>query len=116
MADPNTAGLTISVLGAEIGAFWIGVLGSLAVELVAVAAIYDAGGAFPPKYRSLWFWLVRGLIAISGGILVLVYNVNNLPAALQIGASTPAVLAALATIRRPPNEDQRQPSRRGAGK
>lgn len=99
--------MTINVLGVDIGPFWIGVIGSIAVELVAVAAIYEAGVPFPAKYKSALFWVVRGLIAIAGGILVLVYNVNNLPAALQIGASTPAVLAALATIRRPQGEASR---------
>lgn len=47
------------------------------------------------------FYVVRLLIAFTGGVLVEVYRVNNLPAALQIGASTPAVLAALVTFRRP---------------
>jgi hypothetical protein len=93
--------MAISVFGIDIGPFWIGVIGSIAVELVAVAAIFEAGTTFPPKYRNPWFYLIRALIAAAGGILVLIYNVGNLPAALQIGASTPAVLAALATVRRP---------------
>jgi len=104
---PIPASLHIDIFGIQLDIFWIGVIGSLAVDLVAVAAIYEAGAVFPSKYKKVGFYLTRAAIALAGGVLVLVYNVNNLPAALQIGASTPAVLAALATVRRPGNSSER---------
>lgn len=90
----------ITVLGWDLGPFQIGVLGSAAVELVAIITIYDSNVAnFPQKYKSIWFWLVRICVAVIGGFLAVVYNVNNLPAAFQIGASTTALVAAITTSR-----------------
>jgi hypothetical protein len=109
-SQPAVDPLLIHVVGVDLDAFWVGVIGSLAVELVAVLAVYDADGQFPAKYRRVGFYVVRLLIAFTGGVLVEVYRVNNLPAALQIGASTPAVLAALATFRRPQSQGQAPPS------
>jgi hypothetical protein len=106
----------IHVLGVALDAFWVGVIGSLAVELVAFSSIYDTGGPFPDKYRRIGFYVSRLLIALAGGVLVEVYHVNNLPAALQIGASTPAVLAALATVRRPPGQDHPPSDKRPPGR
>jgi hypothetical protein len=97
--------LLIHVLGLDLGAFWIGVIGSLAVELVALLAVYEADDRFPDKYRHIGFYVTGILVALMGGVLVEIYRVNNLPAALQIGASTPVMLAALATVRRPPGQN-----------
>ena len=82
---------------------------------MAFAAIYDSGGAFPAKYKKLGFYIVRGIIAFIGGVLAEVYNITNLPAALQIGASTPAVLAALATVRQGPGGGERRNDGPGGG-
>ena len=75
MADPAptphvNGPLTIDILGLPIDVFWIGVIGSLAVDLVAIAAIYESEAKFPEKYRRWGFYLVRGLIALTGGVLV----------------------------------------------
>jgi hypothetical protein len=77
----------------------VGVMGGLAVELIALAAPYDSGQPFRDKYRRISFYLVRGAIALTGDLLALIDNVTNFPAALQIGASTPVLLAALSTVR-----------------
>lgn len=84
--------------------FWVGVLGGLFVELITLAAAYESGQRLPERYGRVGFYAVRVALAFAGGVLALVYNVNNFPAALQIGASTPALLAALATVRRPPDQ------------
>ena len=85
----------IEVLGFTLHLFWVGVVGSAAVDVVAFAAHYDQSSR-PEKYRRPGFYIARIMIALIGGFLVVIYGVASAPAALQIGASTPAIILAAA--------------------
>lgn len=107
MSDPVTtttiAAPAVEILGVSISLFWIGVVGSLSVELAAFAGHYDtASGKHPEKYKKLGFYVVRLFLAFVGGVLVVVYGVTTAPAALQIGASASALVLALAKQSTPP--------------
>ena len=49
----------------------------------------------PPRFHKLGFWSVRIVIAGFGGGLAVLYKVQNLIAALQIGASAPLIYMGL---------------------
>jgi hypothetical protein len=84
--------------------FLWGLLGSVAVEVVRLIAIYEAGKALPARYRKRGFWIVRTLLALAGGGLAVAYDVQSPILAVHIGASTPIIVETFA--RRPPGEEE----------
>jgi hypothetical protein len=83
--------------------FLFGFAGSVAIEVFQVVRIYESGRRMPARYRRFWFWLARGLLAATGGLLAVAYKVQSEILAFNIGASAPAILATLA--RTPPGEE-----------
>jgi hypothetical protein len=103
MPSPTEAGIAaatevattvVNILGNQIGIFWVGVFGAIVVEVAAFAGFYDAAH-HPEKYRRLGFYLSKAVLAVSGGVLVVIHGVTTAPAALQIGASASALVLVL---------------------
>lgn len=83
-------------------AFLWGFAGSVAVEIVNVYQVFqDEKVAMPSRYKSIWFWIIRGILAVIGGGLTMAYNIDAPILAINIGASAPLILQALG--QRPPN-------------
>lgn len=89
------------ILGYTIDLFWVGVIGSLAVEVVAFLAHHD-DGPLPQKYRKISFYFARAALAFVGGFLVIAYSIEHPVAALQIGASASAILLSFSKKEPPP--------------
>lgn len=83
-------------------AFLFGVVGSIAVEVLRVIRVYETGRRMPARYHRWGYWVMRSLLATTGGILAVAYAVKSDILAFHIGASAPAILATLA--RTPPGE------------
>lgn len=81
----------MEILGHTIDLFWVGVIGSLAVEIVAFLTHHDDSD-LPQKYRKLSFYFARVVLALVGGFLVIAYSIEHPVAALQIGASASVIL------------------------
>jgi len=64
--------------------FWVGVLGGIGVDLIDFAVAYEKG-KITDKFHKVGYYLLRLAIALTGGCLVEIYNVNSAPAALQLG-------------------------------
>ena len=77
--------------------FWVGVLGSLVVEVGACArAAANADGDLPSRYKKPAYIVVRLLLALAGGTLAVVFDSPTALAAFYLGASAPIVLDKLA--------------------
>lgn len=79
-------------------AFVWGFAGSLAVEVVAINQAWNTSrGRLPARYKNGWFWFCRALLAAIGGGLAVAYGIKDNPMlAINIGASTPLIVQALA--------------------
>jgi hypothetical protein len=84
--------------------FLFGLLGSAAVEVVEVLAIYKSGRRFPVRYQKTGFWTVRVILGLIGGGLALAYGVQSDILAVHIGATTPIIIETFA--RRPPGDEE----------
>lgn len=85
--------------------FVFGAGGSVAVEILNLYRYYEVrGGRLPQRYRNPYFWLVRTLLAGVAGGLVIAYQVDTPILAVNIGASAPLILQALA--QGPPADSQ----------
>ena len=87
--------------------FWFGALGGFFTELLGHYKMREtAPDAFPKYLKSPYYWVVTVLMVLSGGGLAAIYAVSKINltaiAAVNIGASAPLILGALA--RRPPPE------------
>lgn len=81
-----------------------GFLGSLAIEIVNIYQVFqDENPKMPSRYKSYLFWFVRLMLAIIAGGLAMAYKIDNAILAVNIGASTPLILQALAKGIQPPN-------------
>jgi hypothetical protein len=78
--------------------FIAGFLGSAAVEIVAMDELLHKDAPLPVRYHRWYFWPIRFFLACLGGALAVGYNVENPIAALQIGASAPAIIKSLAKL------------------
>ncbi len=78
--------------------YLIGVLGTIAVELAAMAkATASLGGRVPSKYRSPFYLLTQALLALGGGgVPAVVIDTESKLAAFYLGASAPLILDKLA--------------------
>lgn len=78
--------------------YWIGVLGSLAVEIAAALKICtEIGGHVPPLYKKPAYIVIRLLLAVvgAGPLAELLANGAHLTA-FYIGASAPLVIDQMA--------------------
>ena len=90
------APLTLPLIG-EIGPYWIGVIGSLAVEIgAAFKACSELDGHCPERYKRFAYILFRVLLALISGTLPVVMDAQNALTAFYLGASAPLILDRLA--------------------
>ncbi|HLN28175.1 MAG TPA: hypothetical protein VK395_10565 [Gemmataceae bacterium] len=75
--------------------FGLGVTGSFAVELLKIVYSYERGRPLPARYSQKGFWIARTFLAMIGGILVLIYGVQNEYLAFQIGAGTQGIIESI---------------------
>lgn len=88
--------LTLPLVGA-VGPYWIGVIGSLAVEIgAAFKACSELDGHCPEKYKRFAYILFRVLLALISGTLPVVMDAQNALTAFYLGASAPLILDRLA--------------------
>jgi hypothetical protein len=75
-------------------AFFYGLSGSIAVEVVLILKVMGPRGAVPGKYKTAFFWIVRVILALLSGWIATAYYAPQLPAILYVhmGAATPAIL------------------------
>ena len=71
--------------------FW-GALGSCSVHVVQAFRAYEDGQGLPPKFRMPTFWMLCGILAAVGGLLVVAYDIRSAVVAINVGASTPLIL------------------------
>lgn len=77
--------------------FWVGVIGSLVVEVGACArAASNGDGSLPNRYFKVGYLIIRLLLALAGGTLAVVFDSQTPLAAFYLGASAPIVLDKLA--------------------
>lgn len=83
-----------------LSAFLWGFGGSVAVEIVSVAqqidVICDGGITLPARYGRCIFYIIRLLLATIAGGLAVAYQIDRPLLAINIGASTPLIVQALA--------------------
>jgi hypothetical protein len=74
-----------------------GIVGSLGIEIVLLASVFDvAEPRWPAKYRHVGFVVVRLALVVFSGLLAVAYNVQNPLLAVNVGAAAPALYRALA--------------------
>lgn len=74
-------------------AYWIGVIGSLAVEAgAAFKGCADLDGHCPDRYKRLPYLLTRALFALFAGAVPVVMDAPNMLTAFYLGASAPLVI------------------------
>lgn len=75
--------------------FLCGFAGSLAVDVVAAAQMYNAHTiVVPERYKRKAFYLVRFLLAVVAGGLAVAYEIDKALLAANIGAATPLIIQA----------------------
>lgn len=82
----------------DVKIFLLGVLGSLAVEIVNIVNLYEKGRPLSTRYKSPVFLVTRLLLAIVGGALAWAYNIDNNILAIHIGATAPLIMQSLAQL------------------
>ena len=74
-----------------------GMGGSVAIELVTLLEEYQKEPLkLPERYRRLGYYVVRTLVAFAAGGLALAYEIDKPLLALNVGASAPLLVQALA--------------------
>jgi hypothetical protein len=79
--------------------FATGVFASAAVELIRTWRFWERNHRVPAQCQKFGFWIIRSLLALTSGILPLIYGVDNLVLALHLGASAPLIFEHLAATR-----------------
>ena len=82
--------------------FLYGVFGGGLAELLGLFRLrHEAPGAFPVWIKSIFYWIITALMILAGGGLVVVYIKSkftlNALLAVNIGASAPLIIGALAS-------------------
>jgi hypothetical protein len=72
--------------------FFYAFVGSVAVDVIAILAIYRADKEFPPEYKKYGYWFFRIVLALIGGVLAFAFGARTPLLALQIGATAPALI------------------------
>lgn len=82
----------------DLEVFSCGFGGSAALEVLAAYQFYidPSQGGLPQRYKMWGFWFVRVLLACMGGGLAVAYEIDQRILAVNIGASAPLIMAALA--------------------
>jgi hypothetical protein len=80
--------------------FLYGVFGGGLAELVGLFKLrHEASGGFPAWLKSIFYWIITGLMILGGGGLVVIYLKSkftlNALLAVNIGASAPLIIGAL---------------------
>jgi hypothetical protein len=116
--------------------FGWGFLGSAAVEVVTLVALYSSPRRrLPARYHRTGFWVTRAILAALAGLLAVAYEIDKRILAFNVGAATPLLITFMARGLRlmtaesalaPRNEDRRpeeeprdralEESRRGHGR
>jgi len=95
---------TLPIVG-ELSAFWLGFLGSAAVEVAAaVKSCADLDGHCPERYKRPFYLFVRVLLAIVAGSLPVVLEASNALTSFYMGASAPLLLDRLGKGIKPDEE------------
>ncbi|WP_426344244.1 hypothetical protein ACN9MU_04700 [Pseudoduganella sp. R-32] len=77
--------------------FLYGFAGSVAVDIVTAAKVYDAHQiVVPERYHRFMFYVVRLLVAVIAGGLAVAYDIDKPLLAANIGAATPLIVQAFA--------------------
>lgn len=88
--------LSLPLIG-EVGPYWIGFIGSIAVEIgAAFKACSELDGHCPDRYKRFPYLLFRALLALISGTLPVVMDAQNALTAFYLGASAPLILDRLA--------------------
>lgn len=91
-------------------AFFCGVAGGFLAELAGLFKLRQvAKDNLPHWLSSPFYWVVTGLMILSGGALVIFYIWSDIPIkplALNIGASAPLIIGQF--VSRPPSMDDRK--------
>ncbi len=99
MIDPATI-LPLFTEGQPLRVYLCGVFGSVALELINILRVYEAGRVFPARYRRLGYWVVRLMVAIVAGGVAVVLKANSDYLSFYTGMTAPALIIAMS--RRPP--------------
>jgi len=84
--------------------FLYGFLGSLAIEVVTLWQIFQAPTiVVPERFKRKIFYVIRFILAVIGGGLAVIYDIDKPLLAVNIGVATPLILQGLATGFRPPD-------------
>jgi divalent metal cation (Fe/Co/Zn/Cd) transporter len=78
----------------------IGIFGGLLAELAKWIGLRETNpNNFPAYAKSIFYWLITIILMIVGGILAVFYGYTNVDAllALNVGASAPLIIRALAS-------------------
>src|SRR2546423_12641619 len=81
-------------------AFFFGLGGSLAVEIILILRVMGPQGAVPGKYKTKMFWFIRIFLALLSGGIATAYFSPQLPLFLYVhlGAATPAILTRVSRV------------------
>jgi hypothetical protein len=78
--------------------FLWGAAGSLAVEIARLySAVERPQGCMPARFKTVAFWVVRAFLTAVGGALAVAYEAQSAILAMNIGASAPLIISALAS-------------------
>ncbi|HEX4822953.1 MAG TPA: hypothetical protein VFV19_01435 [Candidatus Polarisedimenticolaceae bacterium] len=92
--------------------FGWGFLGSAAVEVVTLVALYSSPRrSLPPRYRKAGFWVTRTVLAALAGLLAVAYEIDKRILAFNVGAATPLLITFMARGVRLMTADSGLPSR-----
>ena len=77
--------------------FLCGFAGSIAVDVVTAAKVYDSHQiVIPERYRRVMYYVVRLALAVIAGGLAVAYDIDKPLLAANIGAATPLIVQAFA--------------------
>ena len=77
--------------------FGWGFLGSAAVEVVTLIALYSSPlRRLPSRYRKTGFWITRAGLAVLAGFLAVAYEIDKRILAFNVGAATPLLITFMA--------------------
>ncbi len=76
--------------------FLCGFGGSLATEIITIAHFYEASTIkLPERYSHFFYYVIRLIIALIGGWLAVVYEIDKAIVAINIGATAPLILQSI---------------------